>query len=317
MSILDTGEVKEVKKTEVLGYVVFIWIIMAVFTVSTAIIFITFPIVDAGTQSTTPSPIQQDTAMTTSASYPDVLFFDANMSVEEPLAGKPVYDIYTVAERQNKGLPTQLQVSTTPYYGKKVVYLTFDDGPDSENTPAVLSILKSNNIKATFFVIGTEVEKNPELLKQIYQEGHSIGNHSYNHVYRQLYHSSSDYLQQLHRTDQIIKNIIGVRPNISRAPGGSAGNFTKQYWDALRKEGYVEVGWNVSSGDASRGKAADLVNNVIYQMENRYLWSHAIVLMHDGRGHGETVKALPEIIDFFKSHGYEFKMINIETPPAW
>lgn len=301
------------KKTETLGYVVFTWTIMFIFTVSTTLAFTD---ANAHTQSTTSSHKQHDTSDLSSESRTNVLFFDDNMSVAEPLAGKPIYDVYTVIERQSKGLPTQLP-AITPYYGERVVYLTFDDGPDPENTPVVLNILKNNNIKATFFVVGSEVEKNPELLKRIYQEGHAIGNHTYNHIYRELYKSASAYAEQLHRTDQIIKNLIGVRPNISRAPGGSAESFTKQYWEMLHKEGYLEVGWNVSSGDASRAKAVQIANNVMYQMENRYLWSHAIVLMHDGRGHAETVKALPDIINFFKSHGYEFKVVNIETPPAW
>jgi peptidoglycan/xylan/chitin deacetylase (PgdA/CDA1 family) len=234
-----------------------------------------------------------------------------------PPSDKALYDMFTVQERKAQGLPTAL-LEVERFYGDKMVYLTFDDGPNKDNTPLVLEILRKNNIKATFFVLGTQIENNAELLKEIYQDGHAIGNHSYNHIYRELYQSSETYVQQLYHNDELMKKILGVRPRISRAPGGSAGNFTKAYWSRLKSEGYIEVGWNVSSGDASAGKANDIRDNVISQLEaNKSLWGHAIILMHDGSGHGETVKALPEIIQYLKEHGFTFHVVNAQTPPAW
>lgn len=242
---------------------------------------------------------------------------EASTDIPVNIDNKPEYDIYTYTERQQQNLPTLLPVSEE-YYGDKVVYLTFDDGPDAENTPIILDILQENNIKATFFVVGTEVEKYPDVLKRIYNEGHAIGNHSYNHVYRELYKSVRAYMGQLHHNGEIIKNILNVRPYISRAPGGAAGSFTKEYWDALKKQGYIEVGWNIESGDASFAKADKIVSNIIQQTEkNTFLWSHAIVLMHGSKGHDETVKALPRIIKFYKDRGFEFRIINSKTPPAW
>lgn len=234
----------------------------------------------------------------------------------QPITAKPIYDVFTVEERQAKGLTLE-HPEVSPYYGEKVVYLTFDDGPDPENTPVILDILKSQGIKATFFVVGNQAEKYPDILRRIYHDGHAIGNHSYNHVYRELYQSSNTYVSQLRQTDEIVKKVIGVRPRISRAPGGSAGSFTKEYWEKLKKLGYIEVGWNISSGDASSAKAGRITNNIITQMDNKNLWSHAIVLMHDGRGHAETVKALPDIVKFYKDRQFEFRVINFETPPPW
>lgn len=234
-----------------------------------------------------------------------------------PPQDKALFDIFTVTERKTQNLPTAL-LDVEPVYGDKIVYLTFDDGPDKENTPRVLDILRKNNIKATFFVLGTQIEGNDELLKEIYQDGHAIGNHTYSHIYRNLYQSPDTYIQELYHNDELIKSILGVRPRISRAPGGSLGHFTKAYWPRLKSEGYIEVGWNVSSGDASAGKAVDIRDNVISQLEtNKSLWSHAIILMHDGSGHGETVKALPEIIEYLKQQGFSFHVINAQTPPAW
>ncbi|SMC55754.1 polysaccharide deacetylase family protein [Sporomusa malonica] len=245
----------------------------------------------------------------------DAYYMNENAD-NQPITAKPVYDVFTVEERQAKGLVLE-NPEVRPYYGEKVVYLTFDDGPEPENTPVILDILKSHGIKATFFVVGNQAEKHPEILRRIYQEGHAIGNHSYNHVYRDLYQSANTYVSQLRHTDEIVKKIIGVRPRISRAPGGSAGSFTKEYWESLKKLGYIEVGWNISSGDASSAKASRIMNNIATQMDNKNLWSHATVLMHDGCGHAETVKALPDIIKFYKDRQFEFRVINLETPSPW
>lgn len=232
-------------------------------------------------------------------------------------ADGPVYDTLTVDQRREENLPTGLP-SALPHYGERIVYLTFDDGPDPANTPAVLNILSRAGVHATFFVVGTQAEKYPEILRQIYDAGHAIGNHSFNHVYRDLYRSPSAYTAQLRQTDDILMKALGVRPRISRAPGGTAGSFTAAYWTALADQGYREVGWNVSAGDASRANAPQLVTGIVQQLESRkYLWSHAIVLMHDGRGHAETVRALPDIIRCFKDRGFEFRVVNLETPPAW
>lgn len=264
----------------------------------------------------TKEPLSLSSSQPSAKSSPDVYYLTESNNVM-PTNDKPEYDIFTNKEREERNLPIAL-AAIEPYYGDKIIYLTFDDGPDPENTPLILEILKTNNVKATFFVVGTETEKYPDFLKQIYNEGHAIGNHTYNHVYRDLYQSSTAYLKQLQHNDQIIKNIINVRPRISRAPGGSTGNFTTEYWKVLKNQGYLEVGWNISSGDASNAKADIILQNIMDQTNaHTFLWSHAILLMHDGKGHGETVKALPSIIKFYKELGFEFRIINATTPPAW
>ncbi|AIF51912.1 polysaccharide deacetylase family protein [Pelosinus sp. UFO1] len=265
-------------------------------------------------------PALQQTSPPTPASEisssPDVYYITETANIV-PTNEKPEYDIFTNKEREERQLSTVLPI-IEPYYESKRVYLTFDDGPDPENTPLVLAILKENNIKATFFLVGTEIEKYPDIVKQIFMEGHAIGNHTYNHTYRDLYQSPTTYTEQLNLNDTIIKNILTVRPRISRAPGGSAGHFTKEYWSALKRQGYIEVGWNISSGDASAAKANDILNNIMYQTtKNTFLWDHAIVLLHDGRGHAESVKALPSVIKFYKEQGFQFHVINAKTPPAW
>ncbi|MBR4695314.1 MAG: polysaccharide deacetylase family protein, partial [Selenomonadaceae bacterium] len=103
---------------------------------------------------------------------------------------------------------------------------TFDDGPDEKNTPAILDILKKEQAKATFYVLGRSAQTYPDVVRRIFEEGHAIGNHSYDHEYGKLYASTGNYLAELEQTDDVLRNLIGVRPLITRAPGGRMGNFT-------------------------------------------------------------------------------------------
>ncbi|WP_233354745.1 polysaccharide deacetylase family protein [Paenibacillus sp. JZ16] len=101
----------------------------------------------------------------------------------------------------------------------KTVYLTFDDGP-SDLTLDVLDILKREGIKGTFFVLGKEAETRPEIINRIYEEGHVIGNHTYDHRYDELYGHFQDFWGQIKKTEEIIRLITGERPQLVRAPGG-------------------------------------------------------------------------------------------------
>lgn len=228
----------------------------------------------------------------------------------KPVVAEP---LQVVSQTENTTLPPQGEGQ--PYYAEKVVYLTFDDGPDPTVTPVVLQTLKQYGVPATFFVVGSQVENSPELLRQIHAAGHAIGNHSYNHRYKELYSSTAAYTAQFKQCDALISAILGIKPVISRAPGGTAGSFTSEFWAGLQQK---DVGWNISSGDASSAKAVQIAGNVIAQAQkNKFLWSHAIVLMHDGKGHAETAAALPAIIEFFQKEGFEFRTVDRSTPPAW
>ena len=230
---------------------------------------------------------------------------------------KPVYDAYGVWDRQEKNLTMTLP-DLTPYENESVVYLTFDDGPDDKITPQILDILKQEEVKATFFVLGVNVETYPEVLKRIFEEGHAIGNHSYNHVYGELYKSPWDFAQQMIKTDEIIQAYIGVRPLIIRAPGGVAGAFDKNYWEMTRAMGYVEYDWNTSTEDATPQvpNASTQINNVLQQLGDNP--PHMVILlMHSKDGKEETVKALPELIHMFRDWGYKFGVITPMTPQPW
>lgn len=276
----------------------------------------------AGCAGQTPSPAAEPessadssaaAAETTAPAYITADDSFTNLQLDTP--AMPVYDSYTIAERRAKNLPTQLP-HLTPYKDGKVAYLTFDDGPDNKNTPAILDILKENDVPATFYVTGAHAELHPDVLKRIFAEHHAIGNHSYDHDYRKLYPAIDGFLGEMQKTDDIIKNIIGVRPLILRAPGGIIGNFTSAYPPALAASGYVEHDWNVSSADAAPGHptAQDFIGNIDSQTDNK---DFAIILMHSSEGHEETVKALPEIIRLLKAKGFSFGVITPMTPQPW
>lgn len=196
---------------------------------------------------------------------------------------------------------------------EKKVYLTFDDGP-STHTKAVLDILAKEKVTGTFFVLGKQVKQYPALIQRIVDEGHAIGNHSYNHQYNELYSDFRNFWSQIRKTGGAIKDVIGYEPRLVRAPGGTFLNFDQQYFNLLEQAGYIVHDWNVDSNDSKRvGVPA---REIVQGVKSGALGSSVIVLMHDGIGHGETVKALPEIIQYYKHKGYSFEVLTPEIKPV-
>lgn len=193
------------------------------------------------------------------------------------------------------------------------VYLTFDDGP-SKLTEQVLDILREEDVKGTFFVVGQQAEQHGAVLKRVVEEGHAIGNHTYNHVYKELYTDFSGFWKQISKSEAIIENAAGLKPELIRAPGGTHMNFDAFYFYFLETAGYRIIDWNVDSGDAVRQgvPAEEIVRNV----RKTPLKHEMVVLMHDGTGHEQTVKALPEIIRFYKEQGYAFAPIGPSVKPV-
>lgn len=239
----------------------------------------------------------------------------SNLQLADPT--KPVYDKYILWERQEKGLPIALP-ELEPYEAESMVYLTFDDGPDDKITPQILDILKAEGVKATFYVCGNMVDTYPDVLKRIFSEGHAIGNHSYNHRYDELYSSPWSFMEQIIQTDNAIKNVIGVRPFIIRAPGGAGGMFSANYYTMVADCGYIEHDWNALTEDATPSKpnASQQINNVLRNLGDNPPRS-VIILMHSNSDKTETVKALPELIHFLRDWGYKFGVVTPMTPQPW
>ena len=242
----------------------------------------------------------------------------SNLTYDDIRLDKPVYDRYTLKQRLEKGLPTMLP-ALPRYTAEKVAYLTFDDGPDAVNTPAILDILKAKGVPATFYVLGSMVEKNPEVLKRIFTEGHAIGNHSYDHDYDRLYASKESFVEEMEQTDEAIFKVIGMRPFIIRAPGGTVGMFRADFYEHLNLLGYVEHDWNVLTEDATPEKpsAEQQICYIDRRTAGHLKDNMALILMHCNGGKEETVRALPGIIDNLRAKGYRFGVVTPITPQPW
>lgn len=196
---------------------------------------------------------------------------------------------------------------------KKMVYLTFDDGP-SAVTPKVLEILRQQGVKATFFVLGEQAKTRPELINAIWEQGHAIGNHTYNHNYHELYSGFTTFWGQIKQTEEIVREITGVRPQLVRAPGGTFGHFDNTYFYLLKQAGYSVMDWNVDSGDSKRKGVP--AQEIIRESVQDSGASQVVLLLHDGAGHGESAKALPGIIEHYKAAGYGFGIMDERMKPV-
>ena len=195
--------------------------------------------------------------------------------------------------------------------GDKVIYLTFDDGP-SVYTKELLNILKEYNVKATFFVTGNG---NREYIKKAYNEGHSIGIHTYSHVYKNVYASEEAYFNDLEKVQKIIKEQTGEESRLVRFPGGSSNTvsrFNKGIMTRLSKElerrGYKYFDWNVSSSDTVKSNSDDIANTVIRRLKK----GNNVVLQHDTKYY--SVKAVRKIIEYGLANGYTFAKLDVTSP---
>jgi len=194
--------------------------------------------------------------------------------------------------------------------GKKV-YLTFDDGPDAIVTPLILDVLDSYGIKATFFVVGTNIEKNPEVLRDIVERGHALGNHTYSHRYNEIYSNDDSFLKSIKTNEELIVRLAGVRPKVVRDPGGELGKNSPAA-GKLEENGYRLTGWNVESYDSRSPhlSAPEIIEHIGNQAKNRILWPEMVIVMHDGPGHLHTVRALPTVIELLRSRGFQFDVLK-------
>lgn len=195
---------------------------------------------------------------------------------------------------------------------QKQVFLTFDDGPSKTVTIPILEFLKQENIKANFFVLGSRVELYPDIVKRTYQEGHYIANHGYSHMYSQIYSSPNAVLDEYNKTNQVVKKAIAdqsYNTNIFRFPGGSVGG---KYNDVkteakllLEQNNIVSIDWNALNGDAEGLKTEEaLLNRLKETIQNK---SSVVILMHDAADKTKTYNILPQVIEYLKQEGYEFK----------
>lgn len=179
----------------------------------------------------------------------------------------------------------------------KVIALTFDDGPSLGGTDRILEILRRNNVKATFFIIGRNLQLYPQIGQQIVSEGHAIANHTWSHSYNRFNWATA--AREVDDTTNLIYKVTGVKTNLFRPPGGFLNNGPAGY---AKSKKYGVALWSADSNDWKRPSVAGLVNNVVGGAT-----PGGIALMHDGGGdRSSTIKALPIIISKLRSKGYTF-----------
>lgn len=194
----------------------------------------------------------------------------------------------------------------------KRAFLTFDDGPSSV-TNTILDVLKQENVKATFFVLGSRVEAKPDVVKRIYDEGHYIANHGYSHVYENIYASPQAVLDEYNRCNDAVKNAIGVpeyNSHLFRFPGGITGgkyaDIKSQANELLKQNNIVHVDWNALNGDAETNDLS-IDFELARLQETTQNRNSVVILMHDAPAKKVTAEALPQIISYLREQGYEFK----------
>lgn len=242
---------------------------------------------------------------------------ESNMDIEdnnsEDKINEKPYENDEIEPSEEKSDSSIISVPVEEAYlndGRKIVFLTFDDGP-SKNTIEILKILDEKDVKATFFVLGQLAEKNPEIIKEINNKGHSIGNHSYTHNYRKIYSNVNNLLEEINKTKNILNDILGEEYNSSlfRFPGGSFGNKKSSFRTAVVNNGYDYIDWNSLNRDSegiNKG-SIELLQNVKDTVKGK---ERAVILMHDSATKASTVDALPETIDYLRNEGYEFGILE-------
>ena len=194
----------------------------------------------------------------------------------------------------------------------KRAFLTFDDGPSKKVTIPILDLLKQENIKATFFVLGGRVDLYPDIVKRAYQEGHYIANHGYSHMYSQIYASSQSVLDEYNKTNDAIQKAIGnseYNSHLFRFPGGKVGgkyaNIKTEATKLLADNSIAYVDWNALTGDAEGKTTVEAMIQELQETSNNR--NSLVILMHDAGDKQKTYEALPHIIQYLKEQGYEFK----------
>lgn len=189
----------------------------------------------------------------------------------------------------------------------KVVAISFDDGPVQEYTPEVLQVLKEQNVPAAFFCIGKRIVQNENLCRQLHEQGHIIGNHSFSHNPLFDLLPSKKMLQDLKMTDEAIHKLLGFYPSTFRPPYGVTTPGMKK---ALTAGGYTAIGWNVRSLDTIASNEDKLLKKLM-----RLLRPGSVILLHDTQK--ITLSVLPKFIQAARNEGYKFVRLDTMLNINW
>ena len=199
---------------------------------------------------------------------------------------------------------------------KKVVYLTFDDAPGGEVTQKTLDILKEENVPATFFIIGEQIKGQEDIILRMKNEGHSIGLHSFTHERSKLYSCSSGFINEMKQVQKALYDVTGENYYILRFPFGtnnSTYRLTNEMVDAVHSNNFKIYDWTQDTLDGANPNSCPdtILNRAISTKDN------VVVLMHNAHANKNMAQAVRGIIKYYKSQGYNFEKITVDTPEIY
>jgi peptidoglycan/xylan/chitin deacetylase (PgdA/CDA1 family) len=205
-----------------------------------------------------------------------------------PVQTKAIYTLAEYAARTPGAKP----------FPPKSIALTLDDGPHTIWTPKMLRLLSQLGIKATFFMIGVQVKGHPDIVKSIFDAGHALGNHTYNHLENLRKLPMPDIKQQMHDTNEMVFKACGARPRVFRAPGG---NWGPPVFAQAAAQGMMPIHWQTDTNDWTRPGTGSIERRVAGAAAG------SIILCHDGGGdRSQTISALSKAVPALKARGFQF-----------
>lgn len=193
----------------------------------------------------------------------------------------------------------------------KVLYLTFDDGP-SEYTEALLDLLDTHHMKATFFMLEPEMQRNPEVVKRMVAEGHAVGVHGVSHEKNTFYCGVLGPVKEMEQANDTLQSIIGQRTFLARTPYGSSPYLTKKQLDALSSKQYILWDWNIDSRDWSYRNPQKTFQHTIQNMRSMKK-EPKVILFHDIKGAVETMTLF---MDWMEKNHYTSQAITVDLEPV-
>ncbi|WP_249668878.1 polysaccharide deacetylase family protein [Bacillus altitudinis] len=217
-------------------------------------------------------------------------------------------------DHSTRTLDQQFRTNPNQQTTNKMVFLTFDDGP-SATSNQLLNVLKAHQVKATFFMLGPQIQAHQAAVKRLYQEGHQLGLHGMTHDINRFYQNSESPANEMREAQLILASVTGVYTRLVRTPYGSVPNLTYDQKVRLNQYGFIYWDWTIDSLDW-RYKNSQYVQEVLNQLqmfEKNKPWEPKVILMHD---QPSTTNYLDSLITQLKARGYTFAVINETMPPV-
>ncbi|MGE6754469.1 polysaccharide deacetylase family protein [Rossellomorea sp. NPDC071047] len=249
----------------------------------------------------------------------------------EPVVGDKEHDSNTQEEEQKANSNEAESVKDENYYeeeeiedhstnvneqgnseDEKTIYITFDDGPN-EYTEEILQVLNQYGAKATFFMLEPNMKKHSEAVRQMVEEGHSVGLHGVTHDVSEIYQSSESVVGEMLTAQSTLESITGIRSDLIRVPYGSVPNMKPEYLTAIKREGFRLWDWNVDSEDWKFHRG-EYVHSVVDQLASfPYENQSKIILMHEKH---TTLAYLDSLLKKLTDQGYNMKTLTEEMDPV-